>query len=78
MRRLEDGTTKMRAKQITLLEDILSEMRKTVKVRIDCQLFKRQELKKLKDVLHSIRGDSKVLLEFNLSGERKAAHRLPR
>ena len=38
---------------------------------INCQLFKRQELKKLKDVLHSIRGDSKVLLEFNLGGERE-------
>jgi DNA polymerase-3 subunit alpha len=69
--KLEDGTTKIRAKQVALLEDNLSEMRKTVKVTINCQLFKRQELKKLKDVLHSIKGDSKVLLEFNLGGERQ-------
>jgi hypothetical protein len=46
-------------------------MRKTVKVMINCQVFKRQELKKLKDVLHSIRGDSKVLLEFKLGGEKQ-------
>jgi DNA polymerase-3 subunit alpha len=71
LEKLEDGTTKIRAKQVALLEDYLSEMRKTVKVTINCQLFKRQELKKLKDVLHSIRGDSKVLLEFNLSGQRQ-------
>ncbi len=69
--KLEDGTTKIRAKQVALLDDNLSEMRKTVKVTINCQLFKRQELKKLKDVLHSIKGDSKVLLEFNLGGERQ-------
>jgi DNA polymerase-3 subunit alpha len=69
--KLEDGTTKIRAKQVALLEDNLSEMRKTVKVTINCQLFKRQELKKLKDVLHSIKGDSKVLLEFNLGAERE-------
>jgi hypothetical protein len=37
---------------------------------INCQVFKRQELKKLKDVLHSIRGDSKVLLEFDMGGKR--------
>jgi len=69
--KLEDGTTKIRAKQVTLFKDNLSEMRKTVKVMINCQLFKRQELKKLKDVLHSIKGDSKVLLEFNMGGERQ-------
>ena len=69
--KLEDGTTKIRVKQIAPLKENLAEMRKTVKVTIDCQVFKRQELKKLKDVLHSIRGDSKVLLEFNLCGERK-------
>jgi hypothetical protein len=46
-------------------------MRKTVRVTIDCQLFKRQELKKLKDVLHSIKGESKVLLEFNLGGQKQ-------
>ena len=69
--KLEDGTTKIRTKQITLLKDSLSEMRKTVRVMINCQVFKRQELKKLKDVLHSIKGDSKVLLEFNMGGERQ-------
>jgi DNA polymerase-3 subunit alpha len=69
--KLEDGTTKIRAKQVALLEDNLSEMRKTVKVMINCRLFKRQELKKLKDVLYSIKGDSKVLLEFNLAGDRQ-------
>ena len=69
--KLEDGTTKIRAKQVTLFKDNLSEMRKTVKVMINCQLFKRQELKKLKDVLHSIKGDSKVLLEFNMGGQRQ-------
>ena len=67
--KLEDGTTKIRAKQVAPLEENLAEMRKTVKVAINCQLFKRQELKKLKDVLHSIKGDSKVLLEFNLAGK---------
>ncbi|HVN25195.1 MAG TPA: DNA polymerase III subunit alpha [Syntrophorhabdales bacterium] len=69
--RLEDGTTKIRAKQIAPLKDNLAEMRKTVKVVINCQVFKKQELKKLKDVLHSIRGDSKVVLEFYLGSESK-------
>ena len=67
----EDGATKVRAKQITMLQDILGEMRRTVKLRIDCQVFKKQQLKKLKDVLNSIKGDSKVLLEFYLSDEKR-------
>jgi len=69
--KMEDGTTKIRTKQITMLEGILNEMRKTVKLKIDCQVFKKQQLKKLKDVLNSIRGDSKVVLEFRLGDEKK-------
>jgi DNA polymerase-3 subunit alpha len=67
----EDGSAKLRVKQITLFEEILSEIRRTVKLKVDCRLFKRQELKKLKDVLYSIRGDSKVQIEFLLNGQRE-------
>jgi DNA polymerase III subunit alpha len=69
--RSEDNVTRMRAKTIGLLEDSIRDFEKVVWIRLDCQVVKKEELKKLRDVLSSIRGDSKVQLEFNMDGRRQ-------
>jgi DNA polymerase-3 subunit alpha len=69
--RSEDNVTRMRAKTIGLLEDSIRDFERVVWIRLDCQVFKKEELKKLRDVLNSIRGDSKVQLELNMNGRRE-------
>ena len=72
--KLEDGTAKIRAKNITLLEDITREMDKMVTIKVNCEIFKKDDLKKLKDVLFSIKGKSKVSIELRLNGEKSLIH----
>jgi DNA polymerase-3 subunit alpha len=71
LERTEDGTSRIRAKNITPLEDIQKELERTVRIKIDCSLFKKDHLRTLRDILVTIRGDSRVLLEFLQDGERK-------
>ena len=67
----EDGTAKIRAKNIRLLQDITYEMEKIIKIKIDCELFPKNGLKKLKDILFSLKGKSKVSIELQLNGDNK-------
>lgn len=71
LERTEDGTSRIRAKNITPLEDIQKELEKIVRIKIDCCLFKKDHLRTLRDILVTIKGDSRVLLEFLQDGERK-------
>ena len=67
----EDGTAKIRAKNITLLENITREMEKVLKIRVDCSIFPKDDLKKLRDLLFGLRGKSKVSIELQLNGDKK-------
>lgn len=67
----EDGTCRIRAKGVTPLEDIQNELEKIVRIKIDCTAFKKEHLRKLRDILFSIRGDSRVRLEFRQNGDRR-------
>ncbi len=67
----EDGTCRIRAKSVALLEDIQNELEKIVRIRIDCAVFKKDFLRKLRDVLSGIKGDSRVRLEFRQNGDRR-------
>ena len=49
-------------------------MKKRVKLRIDCQVFKKEDLRKVKDILFSIKGNAAVFLEFVLNGDRRSVH----
>jgi DNA polymerase-3 subunit alpha len=71
LERTEDGVGRIRGKMITPLEDIHNELRKVVHIRIDCGLFKKEHLRKLRDILAGIRGDSRVCLEFRQNGDRR-------
>jgi DNA polymerase-3 subunit alpha len=71
LERTEDGTSRIRAKSITPLGDIQNEMEKLVRIKIDCSLFKKDHLRKLRDILTNIKGDSRVSLEFRQNGERR-------
>ena len=68
----EDGTTKIRAKAIVLLEEIVIERERVVRIRVNCKLFRKDDLRRLREVLLSIRGPSKVVLELQMNGERQS------
>lgn len=68
--RTEEGNTRIIAKNIALLEDVTNGMRKMIKIKINCEIFKKEDLRKLKDILYSLKGNSKVALEFQLNGEK--------
>jgi DNA polymerase III subunit alpha len=67
----EEGSTKIRVKGVTLLEDEIAEMRRTVRIKVDCSFFRKEDLRKLKDVFFSIRGESKVVLELRMNGQKQ-------
>ena len=71
LEKTEDGTCRIRAKSVILLEDIQNELEKIVRIRIDCGTFKKDYLRKLRDILSSIKGDSRVRLEFRRNGDRR-------
>jgi DNA polymerase-3 subunit alpha len=71
LERTEDGTTRIRAKGITLLQEIRNERELVVRIKIDCSVFKKDHLRKLRDILITIKGDSRVSLEFFQNGDRK-------
>jgi DNA polymerase-3 subunit alpha len=67
--RTEDNVTKIRAKAISLLEDSIRDLGRMVWIRLDCHVVKKEELKRLRDIMNSMRGDSKVRLEFQMNGQ---------
>jgi DNA polymerase III subunit alpha len=67
----EDGMAKIKVKNIVLFDDIIDEMGKTVKINIQCEIFKKENLKKLRDILGGLTGKASVLLEFQANGEKK-------
>jgi DNA polymerase-3 subunit alpha len=72
--KLEDGTAKIRIKNISLLEDLIHEMDKMVKFKVNCEIFKKDDIKKLKDFLFGIKGKSKVSIEFKFNGDKRLLH----
>jgi DNA polymerase III subunit alpha len=69
--RSDDNATRIRAKSISLLEDSIRDLQKMVWIRLNCHVVKKEELKRLRDVMNSIRGDSKVQLEFHMDGQKQ-------
>jgi DNA polymerase-3 subunit alpha len=67
----EEGNAKIRIKNITLLEDITCDMGKIVKIKINCEVFPKDGLRLLKDILFGLKGKSKVSIELGLNGENK-------
>jgi hypothetical protein len=72
LEKTEDGNPKIKAKNVTLLDDLLRELGKTVRIKMRCEVFSREDLKKLRDILNSMRGNASVLLEFQLNGEKRS------
>jgi DNA polymerase-3 subunit alpha len=68
----EEGPAKIKVKSISLLDDMIKEMEKTVKIYMQCDIFKKEDLKKLRDVLTGLNGKASVLLEFKMNGEKQA------
>ncbi len=72
LEKTEDGSPKIKAKNVALLDTLTREFGKSVRIRMSCESFIKDDLKKLRDVLNSIRGNSGVLLEFQLNGEKQS------
>lgn len=72
LERSEDGGARIKGKSVTLLETLTGELLKTVRIRIHCEVIRKEDLRVLKDILFSVRGRSAVLLEFQLNGERQS------
>jgi len=70
--RSDDKNIKVKAKHIALLEDSIKNFKKAVRITIHCEAFQKTELRKLKDVLLSVKGPSRVFLQFVLNGESRA------
>jgi DNA polymerase-3 subunit alpha len=68
----EDGSAKIKVKNITLFDEIIKEMGKIVKINLQCEVFKKEDLKKLRDILIGLNGKASVFLEFKMNGEKKA------
>jgi len=65
--KVEESSAKIRTKKIVPLEEIIKKMENTLVLRLDCKVFKREEMKRLKDILTSIKGYTKVLIELQLN-----------
>jgi DNA polymerase-3 subunit alpha len=74
LERTEDGTTRIRAKNITPLQEIRDRLESVVRIKIDCSVFHKDYLRRLRDILLNIRGDSRVTLEFFRNGDRRVFH----
>ena len=72
LEKMEDGNVKIRAKNIALLEDTLAELNKCVRITIHCNRFKKEDLRKLREILSGIKGNTHVVLEFQMNGEKES------
>lgn len=69
--KIEEGTAKIRTKKIIPLEEIAKKMTKNIIIRIDCKIFKKEDLKRLKEILSTMRGVTKTFIELQLNGDVK-------
>ncbi len=67
----EEGSIRIKAKNLILLEEVATEMRKTVTITVDCELFKKEDLRKLKDILYSLKGNASIAIRFQFNGDRR-------
>jgi DNA polymerase-3 subunit alpha len=67
----ENEVVRMRAKSICLMEEMSDALKKRVDITVDCKKVKKEDLKRIKDVLCSIRGSSEVYLHFLDNGEKR-------
>ncbi len=72
LEKTEDGNPKIKAKTVSLLDSLTQELGKTVKIKVRCELFTKNDLKKLRDIFNSMRGNAAVILEFQLNGEKQS------
>ncbi|MBA4391451.1 MAG: DNA polymerase III subunit alpha [Syntrophus sp. (in: bacteria)] len=72
LEKTEDGSPKIKAKNVSLLEGLTDELLRTIKIKIRCEVFRKDDLRKLRDIFNSMKGNSGVLLEFQLNGEKKS------
>ena len=72
LEKTEETGARIKAKGVSLLEDLTGELLKTVRIRIHCEIIRKEDLRVLKDILFSVKGKSGVLLEFQLNGERQS------
>jgi DNA polymerase III subunit alpha len=72
LEKTEDGSPKIKAKAVSLLETLTQELGKIVIIKMRCESFTKEDLKKLRDILNSIRGTAAVLLEFQLNGAKQS------
>jgi DNA polymerase-3 subunit alpha len=68
----EDGSAKIKVKNIALFDDMVKEMGKQVRIAIQCDIFHKEDLKKLRDILAGLNGKASVLLEFRMNEETQA------
>jgi DNA polymerase-3 subunit alpha len=66
--RSEEGPVKIKVKNIALFEDLIKNIGRTVKINIQCDIFKKEDLKKLRDILVSLNGKTSVTLELSTNG----------
>jgi len=72
LEKTDETGARIKAKGVALLEELTGELLKTVKIRIHCEIIRKEDLRILKDILFSVRGKSGVLLEFRLNGEKQS------
>ncbi|MCS7281508.1 MAG: DNA polymerase III subunit alpha [Desulfobacterota bacterium] len=68
----ENDVVKLRAKNVSSFELPRNGPTKKVHISIDCNFVKKEDLKRLKDVLFTIRGDSELHIHFLENGEERS------
>ncbi len=68
----ENETVRIRAKNVQLLEEVKNEKVKKVHITVDTTIVKKEDLKRLKDVLSTIKGSSEIFLHFIGNGEKRS------
>lgn len=64
----EEGTAKIKTKKIAPLEDIAKNLAKNLIIRIDCKIFRKDDFKRLKEILDTLKGYTKTFIELQLNG----------
>ncbi len=66
--KIEEGKAKIKTKKITPLEEITKKIAKNLIIRIDCKIFRREDFKRLKEILDTLKGYTKTFIELQLNG----------
>ena len=67
----EEGSIKLRAKRVRYFDDVMSKVSKLLRIRIYCDAFKTSDLRRLRDLLVAIPGESRLALDFVSLGEER-------